>query len=107
MKVIILAAGKGNRLLPLTEHIPKPLISIADKPIIDRIFQSLPDEINQVIIVVEHLKDKIRVHVGEDFYEKKVSYVEQISMRGTFGALLSAKSLLYPDERFLVLNGDD
>ena len=45
MKAVILAAGKGNRLLPLTEHTPKPLIEIAGTPIIDRIFQSLPDEI--------------------------------------------------------------
>ena len=107
MKAIILAAGKGNRLSPLTEHTPKPLINISGKPVIDRIFQSLPDEIDEVIIVVEHLKEKIKSHVGDNFYGHKVTYVDQISMRGTFGALLSARPFIAPNERFLVLNGDD
>ncbi len=107
MKAIILAAGKGNRLLPLTEHTPKPLIKIAGAPIIDRIFKSLPDEITEVIIVVEHLKEQIISHVGENFYGRKVLYANQIPMRGTFAALLSAKHLTTTGERFLVLNGDD
>jgi UDP-N-acetylglucosamine diphosphorylase / glucose-1-phosphate thymidylyltransferase / UDP-N-acetylgalactosamine diphosphorylase / glucosamine-1-phosphate N-acetyltransferase / galactosamine-1-phosphate N-acetyltransferase len=107
MKVIILAAGKGTRLLPLTEHTPKPLIKIAELPIIDRIFQSLPDEIDEVILVVEHLKEKIITHVGSNFYGRPVRYVDQIEMRGTLGALFSAKPFIQPNERFLVVNGDD
>lgn len=107
MKVIILAAGKGNRLMPLTEQTPKPLIKINDTPIIDRIFQSLPDEIDEVIIVVEHLKEKIKSYVGEYFHGRKVLYTDQVQERGTFPALLSAKNLLLPNERFLVINGDD
>ena len=107
MKVIILAAGLGTRLLPLTETIPKPLIKISGITIIDRIFQSLPNEIEEVIIIVEHLKEKIKNHVGEKFYNRKVTYVNQGNKRGTFGALLSAKDILLKDERFLVLNGDD
>ena len=107
MKAIILAAGKGNRLMPLTNKTPKPLIKIGGLTIIERIFQSLPDEIDEVVLVVEHLKEKIKFYVGKNFYERKVSYIEQIPMRGTFAALLSAKALIKPSERFLVLNGDD
>ena len=107
MKAIILAAGKGNRLKPLTDTIPKPLITIKSIPTIDRLFNSLPDEIDEVIIVVEHLKEKIIEHVGDFFYNRKVSYVDQVDMRGTFGALLSAKSLLESGERFHVINRDD
>jgi NDP-sugar pyrophosphorylase family protein len=107
MKVIILAAGKGTRLLPLTEHTPKPLVKIAGLPIIDRIFQSLPDEIDEVMLVVEYLKEKITAHVGSNFYGRPVRYVDQIEMRGTLGALFSARPLLQPGERFLVINGDD
>jgi len=107
MKAIILAAGKGTRLLPLTEQTPKPLIGIANIPIINRIFQSLPDEIDEVIVVVEHLKEKIINHVGDNFFNRKVVCVNQGARKGTFGALLSAEHLLAENERFLVLNGDD
>lgn len=107
MKAVILSAGKGTRLRPITLEIPKSLISIAGKPIIERIFESLPDEISEVIIVVDYLKDKIKAHLKENFYGKSVLYVDQAEKKGTFGALLSAQQLLERDERFLVLNGDD
>ncbi len=107
MKAIILSAGQGTRLQPLTFETPKPLIKISGETIVDRIFKSLPEEIDEAIIVVEHLKDKIKSHVGENFYNKKVTYVDQIPMRGTYGALLSAKDLFEEKERFLVINGDD
>jgi NDP-sugar pyrophosphorylase family protein len=107
MKAIILAAGHGKRLQPLTFETPKPLIKVAGEEIIDRIFKSLPDEIDEVYIIVEHLKDKIQAHVGEIFYNKKVKFFEQGEKKGTFGALYSAKDYLEAGERFLVLNGDD
>ena len=107
MKAVILAAGQGTRLLPLTKETPKPLIKISGIPIINRIFDSLPEEIDEVIVVVEHLKDKIKSHIGNNFYNKKVSYVDQMYMKGTFGALISAKDTLVENERFLVINGDD
>ena len=107
MKAIILAAGKGNRLMPLTAETPKPLLIINNIRIIDRIFMSLPDEIDEVIIVVDYLKDKIINAVGDNFYGRTVQYINQIPIRGTFGALLSTQKLIGKDERFLVLNGDD
>ena len=94
MKAIILAAGEGTRLKPLTLDIPKSLISIGGKPIIDRIFESLPDEIDEVFIVVGHLKEKIKSHLGDNFRGKKVSYANQIDKHGTFGALLSKRNLV-------------
>ena len=102
MKVIILAAGQGTRLLPITLETPKPLIEIAGRPIIDRIFQSLPDSIDEAIIVVEHLKEKIISHLGESFNGMKVRYVDQINKKGTFAALLSAKDLLEENNQHLV-----
>ncbi len=107
MKVIILAAGKGNRLKPLTLNVPKPLIEIRGKPIIDRIFESLPEEITEAVIVVEYLKEKITGYVGNEFHGRPVSYVDQLEKKGTFTALLSAKEYISPGERFLVINGDD
>ncbi len=107
MKCIILAGGKGTRLLPLTEHTPKPLIHIGDEPIIHKIFTALPDEITEVVIVVEHLKEEIKKYLGTKYDGRTITYVDQIKMRGTFGALLSVQNILSPGERFLVLNGDD
>ncbi len=107
MKVIILAAGKGNRLSPLTNTVPKPLIKINSKPIIDRIFESLPKEIDEIIIVVKHLKEKIISHVESSFNSRKIIFVEQIELPGTFGAISSVKNLIEKNEKFLVINGDD
>lgn len=107
MKVIILAAGKGTRLLPLTENKPKTLVEVNGKPIIKHIIDSLPKEIDEVIVVVKHFKEQIQDFLGEEFNGKKIYYVEQGEKAGTFGALLSAKDLLKESERFLVTNGDD
>ena len=107
MKAVILAAGKGTRLYPLTLETPKPLISIAGKPVIERILESLPDAVSEVVIVVDHLKEKLISHIGSEFAGRSISYVSQGEMRGTFGALLSAKEYLNGEEKFLVLNGDD
>lgn len=108
MKAIILAAGRGNRLKPLTDTTPKPLLPIAGKSILERIFDSLPTEIDQVIIVANHLMEQL-----EDFAEKNSNDTRKIKVirqegetKGTMAALLSAKPFLY-DERFLVINGDD
>lgn len=107
MKAIILAAGKGTRLTPLTLDTPKPLLVIQGTPILDRIFQSLPEEIDEVIVVVKYLKEKIEEHVNKAGYPQKIHIVEQGEKTGTFGSLLYAKDLLDDNEKFLVLNGDD
>lgn len=107
MKAVILAAGEGTRLRPLTLELPKPLIPINGKPIIERIFESLPDEVDDVVMVVEYLKEKIKSHLGDHFLNKKITYVDQGEKKGTYGALLSSKGLFEKGERFLVLNGDD
>ncbi len=107
MKAVILAAGRGKRLHQLTHHTPKPLVMVAGVPVIDRMFRALPDSIDEVIVVVEHLKEKLTARVGTFYYGRPVRTVEQIAMRGTLGALTSAKPFIKKDESFLVLNGDD
>ena len=105
MKAVILAAGVGSRLHPLTLETPKPLIEVAGKPIIDRVLDSLPDQISEVILVVGHLKEKIKLHLGQEYLGRKIIFVDQGEKKGTFGALLSTQNLL--NDKFLVLNGDD
>lgn len=107
MKAVILAAGEGTRLRPLTLDTPKPLLSVGERTVIERVIENLPDEVTEVILVVEYMKEKIKSYLGESFAGKKISYVEQGSMKGTYGALLSAKGLLNDGELFMVLNADD
>jgi len=107
MKAAILAAGEGSRLRPLTLDTPKPLIVVAGKPIIDHIIAALPEEVDEVVMVVGHLQDKIRDHLGEKFGGRKIVYIEQGEKKGTLGALWSVKEYLNKGEKFLVLNGDD
>ncbi|MEN9649670.1 MAG: D-glycero-alpha-D-manno-heptose 1-phosphate guanylyltransferase [Candidatus Parcubacteria bacterium] len=111
MKAIILAAGKGSRLQPLTDHTPKPLIQVAGKPILDRIIENLPDAVDEVVLITKHLSDQIESHVAKQtafgVYRPKVTIVPQGPATGTYGALLSIKDLIAPGERFFVMNGDD
>ncbi|TSC55275.1 MAG: nucleotidyl transferase [Parcubacteria group bacterium Greene0416_79] len=72
MKAIILAAGEGKRMLPLTRSVPKPLLRIKNKTILDYIFAALPEEIDHVVIVVGYLKKKIQEHiVGDDMANRE------------------------------------
>ena len=107
MKAVILAAGEGTRMRPLTETTPKPLIDLNGKTIIERIIESLPDEITEVVLVVEYKKEKIKDFLGNNFLNKKITFVNQGEKRGTFGALYSTKDIFQQGERFIVLNADD
>ena len=109
MKVVILCAGEGTRLKPLTEKIPKPLIIIKDKPILSYIFSSLPNKISEVFLVIKE-KD---LGVFEEFLKKeghtfgvKFLFQDQ-TKKGTYFALMAAREYLKEEDKFLVLNGDD
>jgi NDP-sugar pyrophosphorylase family protein len=120
MKAVVLAAGKGNRLKPYTDTIPKPLLSlhntdsVYDTLLID-ILTKLPSYIDEVCIIVKHLEDNIREYVEKHmgyFLEqnpciKSIVCISQTGEKGTMGALLTVKHMIKPDDRFLVLNGDD
>lgn len=101
MKAVILCAGEGERLKPLTNEIPKPLILLKDKPILEYILSSLPKDITEVILVIQE-KHK-------QYFEKYVDKLvfQDSSKKGTYFAIDSAKEELKNEEMFLVLNGDD
>ena len=105
MQCVILAAGKGTRLKSLTDNCPKPLVHVAGKPILDHLVESLPSAVDELIIVVGYLGSMIRIHCGEQFYGKKVTYVEQIVQDGTGRALWLCKDML--KGRFLFMFADD
>jgi len=89
----------------LTEEIPKPLLQINDKPILERTFNQLPEEIDQVVLVVGWKGDLIKNYFGDKFGGKNVIYVEQTEVLGTGHALSICKDVV--KDKFLILMGDD
>lgn len=105
MQAVILAAGKGTRMRPLTHDIPKPMLLVQDRPLLEYILDALPDRVQEIILVVNYLGDHIRNHFGEEYRGKKIKYVSHDKLDGTGGAVACAKDAI--SGNFLVLNGDD
>lgn len=106
MKAVILAAGKGERMLPLTKTIPKPLIPVLGKPVLNRLFEAMPREITEVVIVVLHLAERIQAHCGTNFYGRSISYAKG-STEGNAKSFLVAREFVRDELRFLLLQGDE
>ncbi|MEI6580897.1 MAG: NDP-sugar synthase [bacterium] len=108
MKAVILCAGDGNRLKPATENIPKPLLLVG-RPILFYIFNSLPDKVDEVFLIIQE-KHKIlfRKFLEDNNIKIKVNILFQDKeKKGTYFALITAKDYLAKEDAFLVLNGDD
>ena len=94
MKAVILAAGEGKRMHPLTLTTPKPLLEINGKSLIDRLVETFPDTIDELIIVVGYMGDLVKAHCGRKFHGRPVTYVTQPTAQGTYQALELAEPLL-------------
>lgn len=105
MQCVILAAGKGTRLRPLTDNCPKPLVKVAGKTLLDHIVGSLPSAVDEIILVTGYLEEQIKNHCGSEFHGKKVTYVHQEEQKGTGHALWLCKDFL--KGRFLFMFADD
>ena len=107
MKAMILAAGLGQRMRPLTDHTPKPLLPAGGKPLLVYHLEKLAQlGVSQVIINLAYLGEKIRTYVGDGSgFGLKVDYSQEPEPLETGGALLQAMPLL-GDAPFLLLNGD-
>jgi len=106
MDAVILAAGLGTRLRPLTLKTPKPLLEVGGKPIIEHTLEALPKEIDRVIIIVKYLSEQIVARIGTKSHGRPVTYVHQQKLGGTGEALTAARVALRPG-KLLVLMGDD
>jgi len=105
MQAVILAAGKGLRLRPITETVPKALVDVCGTPLIFHILNSLPATVDEILVVIGYLGDQIRAAIGDAFDGKTVRYVTQDPLDGTGSALRLLKNDLRG--KFLVVNGDD
>lgn len=92
---------------PLTLDTPKPLLKINNKPILEHILESLPQEIDEVFIVVGYLADKIQSHFGARWNGFKIGYAFQKNKSGTAHALKLCESKIKDGEKFLLLFADD
>ncbi|KKW11618.1 MAG: Nucleotidyl transferase [Parcubacteria group bacterium GW2011_GWA2_49_9] len=105
MQDVILAAGLGTRMRPLTNTVAKSLVKIAGRPLLEYTFDALPDEVDEVIIVIGYLGEQIRAYLGDMFRGRCIKYVVQNKLEGTAKALWEAKPFL--KGRFVVLMADD
>tara|TARA_Y100000589_G_scaffold87208_1_gene81324 strand:- start:640 stop:1311 length:672 start_codon:yes stop_codon:yes gene_type:complete len=106
MKAMILAAGFGKRLLPLTEVTPKPLLMIGKKTLIERNIEYLLNNgFSEIVINVSHLSEQIIEHVNEKFPDIKINFSVENKPLGTGGGIQNAIPVIGSDP-FLCVNAD-
>jgi len=91
MKVIVPLAGKGTRLLPLTKRVPKPLVRVAGRPVMDYVMDAVkPLDVDEIIVITGHLKDVVEQYIVTH-YDVPAKFVEQKTLDGTAGAINLAR----------------
>ena len=91
MKVIVPLAGKGTRLLPLTKRVPKPLVRVAGRPVMDYVMDAVRGlDVEELIVITGHLKETVERYIVEQ-YDVKAKFVEQKTLDGTAGAINLAR----------------
>lgn len=106
MKAVIMAGGEGTRLRPLTCNRPKPMVPIANKPVMEHIIELLKKHnIKEVAVTLQYMPELIKEYFnnGEEHNISIKYYTEQIPL-GTAGSVKNAEDFL--DDTFLVISGD-
>jgi len=106
LKAVILAAGEGNRMRPLTSNRPKVMLPIANKPIVEHLLLEVKEAgIREFIFVVGYRDEQVREYFGNgDRWGLSINYSEQRKQLGTADAIRQAEGAV--DGNFLVINGD-
>jgi mannose-1-phosphate guanylyltransferase / phosphomannomutase len=106
MKAVVMAGGEGSRLRPLTINRPKPMVPLADRPVLAHIIELLKlHGITDIVITVQYLANVIQDHFGDgSSYGVQIEYSVEETPLGTAGSVKNAQELL--TEPFLVISGD-
>lgn len=106
MQTVVLAAGRGTRMGPLTEDRPKPMLPVAGRPVLEHVLErTAAAGASSFVIVIGYRGETIRERFGPSFDGRPITYVEQKSADGTADALATAVDALEA-EHFAVVNGD-
>ncbi len=108
MKAMILAAGRGERMRPLTDHTPKPLLMVGNMRLIEyHLYKLAENNFNEVVINIAHLGDQVQAILGDGrAYGLTIHYSnEGHEALETGGGIVNALALL-GEQPFLVINGD-
>jgi mannose-1-phosphate guanylyltransferase len=110
MQAIVLVGGEGTRLRPLTDSVPKPALTLVDRPFLAYMVEWLASHgVTEVVLACGFLPDVLREALGEEEHEgTRLTYVVEPDRRGTAGAFRFAADELGDrlEDRFLALNGD-
>jgi len=106
MKAVVMAGGEGSRLRPLTSGIPKPLVPVVGKPVMEHILRLLRKHgVTDVVVTLQYLGSAIRDYFGDGSdFGVDITYVVEDSPLGTAGSVKNAQEFL--DEPFIVISGD-
>ncbi len=109
MQAIVLVGGEGSRLRPLTSAVPKPALTLVDRPFLAYMIEWLGGHgIDDIVLACGFLPDVLREALGDGERAARIRYVTEPEPRGTAGAIRFAADELGDDleERFMALNGD-
>lgn len=107
MKAVILAGGEGKRLRSVTGDLPKPMVSLAGKPVMERIIELLHRQgFDQICAALCYHPEPIMEHFGDgSAFGVQLEYRLETEPRGTAGSVLACQDF-YGDEDFLIISGD-
>ena len=108
MKAVLLVGGLGTRLRPLTFSIPKPLLPVGERPILQIIIEQLRDaDIREIVLATGYQAELIQAFCGDGSrFGVSVSYVKEDQPLGTAGPLALVRGRVGPGEQVLLMNGD-
>ncbi|WP_435346624.1 bifunctional sugar-1-phosphate nucleotidylyltransferase/acetyltransferase [Haloarchaeobius sp. HRN-SO-5] len=106
MQAVVLTAGRGTRIRPLSDAVPKPMLPVADRPIVAHVASAAVQAgADELVFVVGYGADAVRDYFGSEYERVPVRYAVQSDQNGTADAVRAASHLLEDD--FAVLNGDN